>query len=59
MREQIKADREERTGNRHQIAVLFIGFSWVGRFGGDEFVIICPGASRLQSEAIAKRIKKP
>lgn len=30
----------------------------VGRFGGDEFVIICPGASRTQSEAIAWRIKQ-
>ncbi|MEW8959296.1 MAG: GGDEF domain-containing protein [Moorella sp. (in: firmicutes)] len=30
----------------------------VGRFGGDEFVIICPGASRIQSEAIARRVKK-
>jgi len=29
----------------------------VGRIGGDEFVILCPGLSRVQSVSLVKRIK--
>lgn len=29
----------------------------VGRIGGDEFVILCPGLSRVQSVGLVKRIK--
>ncbi|WP_092487402.1 GGDEF domain-containing protein [Desulfoscipio geothermicus] len=30
----------------------------VGRFGGDEFVILCPGLSRAKSAGLVQRIKK-
>ncbi|MBF7082320.1 GGDEF domain-containing protein [Desulfallas sp. Bu1-1] len=30
----------------------------VGRIGGDEFVIICPGLKRAQSAGLVQRIKK-
>jgi len=30
----------------------------VGRIGGDEFVILCPGLSRAQSTGLVERIKK-
>jgi diguanylate cyclase (GGDEF)-like protein/PAS domain S-box-containing protein len=32
-------------------------YDWVGRYGGDEFLVILPGSTRKEAQAIARRIE--